>query len=138
MWREHDSGLMCAGDVGGDNQVGKGWSKRFVRTDSPGSLLTVSIYPIGHSEGDTCVPRDCRPGQIDLEAQVEYMICTDPDDPGGTEVWSDYLYISPLADIDGSDLVLKSVETAEERAKYLTSMCSASAIVWDGVTQNMV
>jgi hypothetical protein len=134
MWREHDSGVVDGGDCGGDHQIGKAPSKRFVRDDLPGSIVTVTIYPIGHSEGDTCVPRNCTPDQIDLEEQIEWLICTDPDDPGGTETWSDYRYESPLADLDGRPLDLPDVATAEREARRLLDSWVPGIVSWDGIS----
>jgi len=127
-------GVMSPGDVGGDTQIGDGVSKRFIRDDIPGALITVSIYPIGHSEGDTCVPRNCTPAQIDLEQQIEYLICTDPSDPGGTQTWAEYEYDSPLADLNGTDLDLPDVATAEREARRLLDTWVPEIITWDGVS----
>lgn len=134
MWREHDSGVGPGGDCGGDWQVGESVSKRFVRDDLPGSLVTVSIYPIMHSEGDTCVPRNCTPGQIELEEQIEWLLCDDPSDPGGTETWSDYTYESPLADLDGRSLDLPNVAAAEKAALRLLESWVPGLVSWDGVS----
>jgi hypothetical protein len=36
---------------------------------------------------------DCdSPAAISVERQTEYLVCTDPADPGGTEVWSAYRF----------------------------------------------
>lgn len=131
MWREKGSAIEV-GDVGGDNQVGRAFGRRFVNPDVPGAIVDVSLYPVGHSEGDTCVPRTCTPGLIELEQQIEHMIVSVSD---GEQEWSDVQYDSPLSAPDGTELVLRTVEEAEEAARHRLSLWSADLIAWDGVTR---
>jgi hypothetical protein len=124
-------GVMDVGDVGGDWQIGPAPSVRFQHTEKPGSLMTVAIYPVMHSEGDTCVPRTCIPGSLDLQQQIEYMVCTDPEDPGGTEQWSDYEY-EILADLDDTNLNLPDLGAANFEAVRLLASWVPGIITWDG------
>lgn len=84
-WMEDGTGVQPGGDVGGDAQDGQSWSRRFVHPDVPGALINVYVYA-SHDNPS-------RPGlEWSAALQVEYMLCTDTADPGGTEVWADYLY----------------------------------------------
>lgn len=67
------------GDVGGDNQVGESWCRRFTRPrpDDSHDVITVYFYV---SEVD---------GEKRMLRLVEYIQCTDPSDPGCTEIFAD-------------------------------------------------
>lgn len=86
-WQPDDSGVTSGGDAGGDEQAGDSYSVRFTRPDLPGSLITVSFYASKTGRREYGVTR-----------QVEWLVCADPSDPGGTEIWSDYSYdeVSPV------------------------------------------
>lgn len=132
MWREHDSGVGSAGDIGGDWQVGEAFDKRFVRSDLPGSLYTFAIYVIRHEGNDGCVAHEV--GKIELRETVEFMICEDPDDPGSTEIWADNWY-SPegIDDYDGTELMFSTVGEAETKARQMVEQFDATGVHWDGV-----
>lgn len=66
---------------GGDNQVSESFSVRFHHRDHPGVLVTYSYF---------AAVDEANPAEITVERETEFMVCTDPDDPGGTEVWSTY------------------------------------------------
>lgn len=121
-WQEQGELFEDAGDMGGDVQVGKAFNRRFINPDLPGRLVTVNVYPIagdGNNEPDL--------SEVDIECQVEYMICEDMDDPGGTEVWSDIKY-----DRDIDVLVSDSIEKAESAAKNYVKRFLPEHIAWDG------
>jgi hypothetical protein len=103
-WRSDDTGVQPNGDCGGDIQHGNSCSVRYVRPDMPRSLITVSFYAV---EYDEC------PGEFVVQRQVEWLVCEDPADPGGTEVWSDYEYD------DVSATVMGSAAEAEREAREL-------------------
>lgn len=128
MWQEKDS-VMGGGDIGGDAQYGRAWSRRFVRPDVPGAILDVTVYPILHSDGDTCVPRTCTAGVIELEQQIAYMTVNPSD---GEEVWSDYDYSRPLRGKSGDVLQFREVGSAEDAALAAVNQWSAGQITWDG------
>lgn len=90
------------GDVGGDAQASDSWGRRFVLPrDEEGLVPVLEVrYFIARKDhlnegGPRCVRR-----------QVEYMLCTDPYDPGSTEVWSDQAeqdLIGPAAEPTSED-----------------------------------
>lgn len=136
-WVEHGPLFEDAGDHGGDVQVGKAYSRRFRHTSLPGRLYTVTAYPI-QAEGlistgyrdpldPSRIVKDDPP--IRLEWQSELMVCRSTDDPGGTEVWSDYGYPDLPERFDGT---YPSVLAAEVDARQLVRSMEPHHIGWDG------
>jgi len=85
-WQRSEPTVAPAGDCGGDVQVSDAWSARWRHELSDGAtaLVTRAFYIASASpDGD---------GPHHLECQTEYLVCTDPAEPGGTEQWSDYVY----------------------------------------------
>jgi hypothetical protein len=78
---QRGGGVLPGGDVGGDSQVSESFSVRFHHRDHRGVLITYSYYAAVDPEHTAA---------ITVERQTEYLVCTDPDDPGGNEVWSAY------------------------------------------------
>jgi hypothetical protein len=79
-------GVLPGGDVGGAAQLAESFSVRFHHTDQPGAIVTYCYYA-AIDLGDLTT--------IYVEQQTEHLVCTDPADPGGTEVWSHYTYTRP-------------------------------------------
>jgi hypothetical protein len=76
------------GHVGGDDQVGEAFSARWTMTLKPNLVCVVTrTY---YAATDQTNAR--HPACTHLECDTEYLVCTDPADPGGTEVWSDNGY----------------------------------------------
>jgi hypothetical protein len=76
-----------AGDVGGDRQAGPAWSRKFIRwmpSIGKWGVINDAYYQAGEDHGGT--------GGEFVDRQTEYMIVGDPDQPGDTEEWSDYIY----------------------------------------------
>jgi hypothetical protein len=88
QWQADGRGVLDGGTCGGDIQAGNSYAVRFIRPDLPGSMITVTFYPVA----------DCPPGFV-VERQVEWLVCEDPADPGGTEVWSRYAYDRPYGTV---------------------------------------
>jgi hypothetical protein len=76
-------GVGPGGDVGGDAQLDESFSVRFHHRERPGALVTYRYYAA--LDLDDLVT-------VYVERQTELLVCTDPEDPGSTEVWSDYRY----------------------------------------------
>jgi hypothetical protein len=75
--------VLPGGDVGGDTQISESFSVRFWHRDRPGAMVTYCYYAAANLHDPAAISVDC---------QTEYLVCADPDDPGGTEVWSAYRY----------------------------------------------
>jgi hypothetical protein len=81
-WERRYPLIAPAGDVGGDQQVSEAYNARWVRQLPDGRWSVVSrAYYTAESDG----------AKVMLE-QTEYMVCTDPGDPGSTEVASSDAY----------------------------------------------
>jgi hypothetical protein len=83
LWVHDQRGgsVLPGGDVGGDAQLDESFSVRFHHRDRPGALVTYRYHAALDLDDLTT---------IYMERQTEYVVCTDPADPGGSEVWSDY------------------------------------------------
>lgn len=90
-WHPDGHGVTIGGDVGGDIQAGDSYEVRFVRDDMPGSLITVNVYAVEpHFVGEPGPKGAGR--EYAIQTQTEYLVCADPSDPGGTEIWSEVEY----------------------------------------------
>jgi hypothetical protein len=80
---QRGGGVLPGGDVGGDTQLDESFSVRFHHRHQPGAMVTFTYYAALDLDDLTT---------ISVERQTELLVCTDPADPGSTEVWSDYRY----------------------------------------------
>jgi hypothetical protein len=74
---QQGGGVLPGGDVGGDRQASESFSVRFHHRNHPGVLVTCCYYAAVDDEN---------PAPITVERETEYLVCTDPADPGGSEV----------------------------------------------------
>lgn len=79
-WTPDGTGVVDGGQVAGD-QIGLSYSVRYIRPDLPGSMITITWFVVQKL-----------PGHFDIERETEWLVCRDPADPGGTEIWSDTEY----------------------------------------------
>lgn len=127
-WVETGSISYDDGDHLSELQIGPASSRRFTLDVGDGTyaVITASAYAIREyrevdDEGRDTGHRDSEPSYdkyevfLDVEQQTEYIVCTDPDDPGSTELWSEYLYETPLylAPRDEADAIQSSVNLTE-------------------------
>jgi hypothetical protein len=111
-----DGGVLPDGDVGGDAQLDEAFSVRFHHRELPGALVTYRYYAAVDLDDLTT---------IYVERQTEHMVCTDPVDPGSTEVWSDYR-CEPLRRGFGS---VEAATVAARRAAEAHLVCDED---WSG------
>ncbi len=119
IWQPDGSGVQPGGHVGGDIQRGESFNVRYVRPDLPGSMITRTAYPVEY---------DHLPGEFVVQIQTEWLVCTDPRDPGGTEIWSDCAY-----DDEGAPIWSSAAE-AEGAARRAASEMLGEAEIhdWNG------
>jgi hypothetical protein len=113
---QHGGGVLPGGDVGGDRQVSESFSVRFHHRDLPGVLVTYCYYAAVDEE---------RPAAITVERQTEYLVCTDPADPGGSEVWSSYRHTT----LPGGYANLQATTDAASQAAQAHLVCEEP---WSG------
>lgn len=77
-WNRVGDGVLKAGDVGGDGQVGEAFEARWWHPLADGTFAVISRYYYVAERG----------GQLVLEGYTEYLVCASLDDPGSTERWS--------------------------------------------------
>lgn len=125
-WRKVEPRISKGADVGGDIQVTDAWDVRFRPVDEPSDGLhaLVTVYHYGVCRDDKQV------GEYWVQRQVEYMICTDPADPGDTEVWCDY-------DFDDLGEVFRNKRDVAKAARTAAEETDAEYITWDGRTQEV-
>jgi hypothetical protein len=103
-------GVLPGGDVGGDRQVSESFSVRFHHRTRPGVLVTYSYYAAVDEESPTT---------ITVERETEYLVCSDPADPGGSEVWSAYRH----ATLPGGFASVQAAADAALRAALAHLVC---------------
>jgi len=94
------------GDDGGDVQDSEAYVTTFTKPIGDGlhARIGVSCYVAAYEPGQTrSLHNDWITDRRVMQHQIEYLICWDPNEPGGTEVWSDAHYIDhQLNDPDGA------------------------------------
>ena len=99
-WTEHESGLdPDSGAVGGDDQATDAVSRRWIKPLDDGTYAVVTVYAYGTRFDDPD-----REQQLDVLERVEWMHCSDWEEPGSSEIDCDYTYAWPFdfgpADLD--------------------------------------
>lgn len=115
-----DGTVQSGGDIAGDIQRGGSYSVRFVAPRYRGSLITVTFYAVEYDE---------LPGEFAVQRQVEWLVCENPSDPGGTEIWSE------CGRSDVTEVVISSAEEAEAEAREFAFAAHpdvSSYADWDG------
>lgn len=81
-WMRVEPLVGVGGDVGGDDQISESYCARWTHplADVEYAVITRYYYV---AAGD---------GPLRVEEQTEYIACTDPTEPGGTERGADYAY----------------------------------------------
>lgn len=98
-WQQHGDIAHAEGDmIGGDPQAGPSHSKRFVFGPVEGRHMVLTEYAYADH-----LPN----GAYGTATTTEMILCTDPDDPGSTELDADYWYDAASAlmygTLDGAD-----------------------------------
>jgi hypothetical protein len=124
-WVEDDGGILSGGDVGGDAQLSDSWSRRYGRALVGGvefCLLNFNAYWALDDDPTGWEPGQPRPVQVTV--QVEHLHCTDPNRPGDTEFYSEYLYWDQH---EGLDETAVEPEAPRRRIEGLTREDLAAA-----------
>lgn len=103
-------GPQVNGDLG---QLHDSWSRRvaaeFTGDQTYWAVITWAWYQC-----------ELATGEVVLLREEEYMICTDPRQPGDTEEFCDYRYPEPLAPGEKSDGLLAKRAAAEVNLSLMT------------------
>lgn len=115
--------IFPAGYVGGDWQVSEGWNVRYLPATEPNdgqhALIDENFYVESKADDGS--------GPYVVTCQTMYQICTDLDDPGGTEVYCDYEY-----DLDADVLMYDDLDRAIDSTRRLAEIDDAHSFLWDG------
>lgn len=103
---EYGTGSVC----GPEYYAGGEWSRRYTWKLKNGNYLVVTDYA-AVIDGADLRNRDDRDRPYVVEDCTEILECTDPSDPGMTEVHCDYVHG------EGSLFAYETVESAEREAK---------------------
>jgi len=114
-WTADGTGVQPGGDAGGDIQAGQSYSVRYRRADRPWAMITRTAYPAR-------VPD--RSGVFVVRVETEWLVSTDPLDPGRTETWSECVH-------DDEPDIYPSAADAEKAAVRV-----ATDLLDDGCSQN--
>lgn len=107
----YGSGSVC----GPEYYAGGEWSRRYTWKLDNGNYLVVTEYAAVIDIADMLNHED-RGRPYSVEESIEFLECTDPTDPGGTEVHSD------RERGEGSVFAYETVALAEDEAANLAAM----------------
>lgn len=141
-WNEIGTLIMDAGEIGGDVQTGPAHSRRFQLALEDGTFANVTTYAYATTEYRETDEDGDETGKVSDDGdsfetsvtvygftdQVEYLICRDPEDLGGTEINSDYTY--------DTETHMLTIETHEDAVNLSLEYAKAEDIefysYWDG------
>lgn len=123
-WRR-DGDVLAAGAVGGDRQASEAWGARYLPEDEPDDGLHALIEENWYAERVDDPKDSDKVLGYQVSCQTLFQICTDPSDPGGTEVWANYVY-------DNMSQIYDTVGQAEAVAKHEAESSSSDDFGWDG------
>ena len=124
-WRPDGSGVTAGADVRKPDirkpgfQLSEAYSVRFVHSDLPASMIIATFYPVKMRKRDGFA----------VERQVEWLVCEDPADPAGTEVWSTYTQDGPYSNVFDS---VAEADAAAHLAAETTLGLVQNYSDWDG------
>jgi hypothetical protein len=118
-WIADDAGVQPGGDVAEDIQAGESYSIRYRRSDRRCAMITRTAYPAevaGHQ------------GVFFVQVRTEWLICSNPLDPGGTEIWSESI-------TDDEPGIYGSAVEAEVAARQIAAdlLDDGASHDWDGL-----
>lgn len=119
-WLPDATGISRNDQVGDDQQAGESYSIRFRRADLPNAIIMQTAYPV--NVGD-----DCK-GPFLVRVETSWLICRDPNDPGGTEVSS---VRQPSDEDEFYETAAEAQRAAWNVANELSS--DAGSLTWDGL-----
>jgi hypothetical protein len=99
-------GVLPGGDVGGDAQLDESFSVRFHHRHQPGAMVTYTYYAAIDLDDLTTI---C------VDRQAELLVCTDPADPGGTEVWAEVHHATVQRGLANAEAATTVAKRAAER-----------------------
>jgi hypothetical protein len=120
-----DPQIFEGGTSGGDWQVSDDVNVRYRLTAEPDDGLFAMVDENFYVESRA---DDYQSPPYVVVCQAQYHVCTDPENPGGTETYSDYEYddsVAPNAEYDNLDDAIKA-------ARKLAEDAEPSWIIWDG------
>jgi hypothetical protein len=136
---EPGGGIQGGGDqVGGEFQDGESYRVRLRRADLPSAVIDVTTYVVNYVDVSAACPR----GDYFVQVHAKWVMCEDPADPVGTEMWSLDRY-DDMPDLydDWHDAVRAAGYLAEELDRgtgrraltgFLDEDMAAWIFTWDG------
>jgi hypothetical protein len=124
-WTEHESGIdLSSGDVGGDDQATDSVSRRWIKPLEDGTYAVVTVYAYGTGRFNESLDAY----DYDVTEQIEWLHCSDWEDPGSSEIDSDYTYHYPFS------LAPEDIDVAFEWAKnHVADYDAESDLHWNGL-----
>lgn len=126
-WTEHKSMFSDAGDIGGDLQAGNSYNRRWYveRPNGERALIDAYTFPAFFDEDDEKDKRRL------IGWNIEFMVCTDLDDPGGSEVWAEGTHA-----IVGEEIETPGI--ADAAAKLLLEHLDPNMLDWCGAAAHRI
>lgn len=120
QWLPDAAGITCGGEI--EDQAGKSYAVRFLRAGRPGTMITRTAYPV-NAGGD-------HDGPFVVRVENEWLVCGNPSDPGGTEIWSDR---RDEGEVGSYGTAAEAEDAARDVAGEL--LRDAGSLTWDGLPQ---
>lgn len=143
-WIQHGEIEEDGGQFGGNAQIGASASIRMINPDLPGRVVDVHVYPAArelrldeqpdctHIPGEAHLRCSYNMDAVGLEMLTICTTCTDIEDPGSTEKWSDLKYDAvDSGPFTGTDEEIVAKAEAAALAK-VRSFVPERDIDWDG------
>jgi len=127
-WYATDAEPRRNGTPGGDYQVADAWNVRLLNDAIPGAVVDVDYFAERSQQDQSEVPSE--PAEYGVTSMISYTVCTDRDDPGGTETWAGIRY-----DYEADPLGYDDTEKADKAARFQAERWIADAaefMQWDG------
>lgn len=128
QWYAIDAEPRRSGTPGGDYEVTDSWNVRLHNDALPGAVVDVDYYVERTHPQNSEVPNE--PPEYGVTGIIHYTLCTDRNDPGGTETWADIQY-----DNDADPLAYDDIEEADQAASHQAWRWIRQAgmfMAWDG------
>lgn len=124
-WYAIDDKPVRNGVPSGDYEVTEAWNVRLHNDALPNAVVDADYFverTMAEAEGD--------PPEYAVTGMIQFTICDDRDDPGGTETWADIEY-----DNDADPLAYSNIREADEAARGQAQRWIEMAdkfMQWDG------
>lgn len=128
-WYAIDTEPVRNGNPGGDDEVTDAWNVRLHNDALPHAVVDVDYFAEWPGRGSG-TDNYTDPAEYVVTGMIQFTVCTDREDPGGTETWADISY-----DTEADPLAYDDLDKADQAARYQARRwirMAAMFMTWDG------